>query len=498
MVLLEELTQQGCVVEFLDRPMSQDPHDQLLLQIRSAVAEYERTLIAERMRRGRLAKFRAGLLLPWTRPPYGYRLHPERPRDPAGVTLDAVEATVVADIFAAYLEPGASLMGVARGLHARGLPSPTGQAWWGLATLRGLLTNPTYTGQVYARRTRSRPAQIRRSATHPIGRPHDSAVPLPPEEWIPIARVPAIVTQEHFEMARAKLSRNQSFARRHNTVNTYLLRALVSCGHCQASCGARMVGSAHAGKRRHAYYICSGKAKPVLSHRTERCAARFIPASQLDALVWQDLCDVLTHPQSLTQALERAHGGHWLPHELRVRRENLRKARVSIDHQRQRLTDAYLRGVIPLDEYEHRRRDLNQKDTALGCQEDHLGAQADRQAAVAGLVTEMEEFCQRVQAGLSAATFEQKRQLVELLIDRVIVTDDHVEIHYVIPTTPESAQVRFCYLRTDYFRHPDLVEPPHLRRQQQVGVRRQLMARVRRGHPAPLALAEQGLFAHDP
>jgi DNA invertase Pin-like site-specific DNA recombinase len=59
--------------------MSADPHDQLLLQIRGAVAEYERTLIAERMRRGRLAKMRAGALLPWTRPPFGYRLDPDRP-----------------------------------------------------------------------------------------------------------------------------------------------------------------------------------------------------------------------------------------------------------------------------------------------------------------------------------------------------------------------------------------------------------------------------------
>ena len=32
--------------------MSQDPHDPLLLQIRGAVAEYERMLITERMRRG--------------------------------------------------------------------------------------------------------------------------------------------------------------------------------------------------------------------------------------------------------------------------------------------------------------------------------------------------------------------------------------------------------------------------------------------------------------
>jgi DNA invertase Pin-like site-specific DNA recombinase len=54
-LLLDELGRHGCQVEFLDHPMSQDPHDQLLLQIRGAVAEYERTLIAERMRRGRQA-----------------------------------------------------------------------------------------------------------------------------------------------------------------------------------------------------------------------------------------------------------------------------------------------------------------------------------------------------------------------------------------------------------------------------------------------------------
>ena len=77
-LLLEEITATGCQVHFLDRPMSQDPHDQLLLQIRGAVAEYERSLIAERMRRGRLRKLQAGVLLPWVRVPYGYRVDPDR------------------------------------------------------------------------------------------------------------------------------------------------------------------------------------------------------------------------------------------------------------------------------------------------------------------------------------------------------------------------------------------------------------------------------------
>jgi site-specific DNA recombinase len=123
-LLLEEIAATGCEVEFLDRPMSQDPHDQLLLQIRGAVAEYERSLITERMRRGRLRKLEAGLLLPWTKPPYGYRVDPERPRDPAGVRREEGEAAVAAEMFAWYAEEGRSLFGLAQRLRRDGVAPP--------------------------------------------------------------------------------------------------------------------------------------------------------------------------------------------------------------------------------------------------------------------------------------------------------------------------------------------------------------------------------------
>ena len=69
MVLIEEFEKGGCRVEFVERPMSSEPDDQLLLQIRGAVAEYERTLLSAKMRLGRLAKYKAGLLVPRTTPP---------------------------------------------------------------------------------------------------------------------------------------------------------------------------------------------------------------------------------------------------------------------------------------------------------------------------------------------------------------------------------------------------------------------------------------------
>jgi site-specific DNA recombinase len=59
-LLLEEFRRLGCQGVFLQHPISDDPNDQLLLQIQGAIAEYERAVLAERFRRGRLQQARAG------------------------------------------------------------------------------------------------------------------------------------------------------------------------------------------------------------------------------------------------------------------------------------------------------------------------------------------------------------------------------------------------------------------------------------------------------
>jgi len=445
MVLLEELEHHGCQVEFLDRPMGRDPQDQLLLQIRGAVAEYERTLIAERMRRGRQMKLRAGCLLPWTRAPYGYRLDPDRPRDPVGVTVDPAEAAVIREVFARFIEDHSSLFSLAKYLRALGIASPTGRPHWSPTTLRGILTNPSYTGQVFAGRWRSRPPRSRRSATHPIGRPSDSSIPTPAEQWMPVANIPALISEEQFKLAREKLDQNQAFARRHNTRHEYLLRALVSCGVCQSGCVCRTV---HPGYN---YYVCRGKGDAITSRRETSCSARYAPAQQLDDLVWKDLCALLTAPEQIAQALSRAHGGGWLPQELQARREQLRKGQCGLEQQMERLTDAYLLGVIPLPEYQRRRQVADERMQGLRTQAEQLDAQAGRHMKLAGWAASAADFCQRMQSGLADADFARRRQLVELLIDRIVVTGGEVEIRYVIPLSPDGERGRFCHLRKDYF-----------------------------------------------
>ena len=198
------------------------------------------------------------------------------------------------------------------------------------------------------------------------------------------------------------------------------------------------------------YYRCQRKRQVKRLQGDKKCSARHTPGQQLDDLVWQDLCQVLKHPETISQAIERLNAGQWLPQELQARCTNLKKAQTSLQQQIERLTQAYLAEVIALAEYQRCRAEIEGRLEALTTQERQLAAQARQQMDLVQLAQGTEAFCRRVQQGLETASFEHKRQLIELLIDRVVVSHDLVEIRYVIPTSPKGEQSHFCHLRIDY------------------------------------------------
>src|SRR5256886_13152064 len=136
------------------------------------------------MLRGRQAKLRAGTLLPWTTPPFGYRLDPERPRQASAVRVEPGGAVLVAQLFVWYLQPQATVYRLARRLTDLGVAAPTGKPRWDAASVRGILRNPAYTGRALPNRTRVVPARRRTSARLPDG-PGQSQAPRPEQDRIP-------------------------------------------------------------------------------------------------------------------------------------------------------------------------------------------------------------------------------------------------------------------------------------------------------------------------
>ncbi len=155
---------------------------------------------------------------------------------------------------------------------------------------------------MYAGRNHYRPATGRISPLKPVGGGNGSIDRVPVDDWIVVAQIPAIVSQEQFDVIQEKLKHNQSIASRNNKKHQYLLRAMVSCGLCHLACTGRMTNTGHA------YYACNGKRPLLQSPRTEKCPSRFLPVEQLDELVWTDLCEVLLHPECLAQVAHASPG----------------------------------------------------------------------------------------------------------------------------------------------------------------------------------------------
>jgi hypothetical protein len=110
-----------------------------------------------------------------------------------------------------------------------------------------------------------------------------------------------------------------------------------------------------------------------------------------------------------------------------------------------------------LAEFQRKRAELDRRQAALTAQQRQLDAAAGQRLELQTVADGIEAFCQTVRARLAAATFEQRRQLAELLIDRVIVTDDQVEIRYVLPTSPDGPHHPFCQVRKDHLDLEELV-----------------------------------------
>jgi len=178
-LVLDELARFGVAVHFTDAPdlAADDPQAVLLTQVQGVIVEYEKAKIAERYRRGKLFRARAGEITTW-KAPYGYRrVARSAASGPAHLEVYEPEAVVVRRIFTDRAG-GTTIREICRLLNADAVSSPTGRPTWGHSTLSRLLRNEAYVGRVYYNRTETVTAAAPARRTRQVARSH--------EEWISI------------------------------------------------------------------------------------------------------------------------------------------------------------------------------------------------------------------------------------------------------------------------------------------------------------------------
>jgi len=441
-LILDELERFGVKTIFLEGGAADDPLSKLMHQITGAVAEFERAKITERYRRGKLYRARCGEIVS-PDVPFGYVKIPRRDGVPAHAEIQEAEAVVVRRIFDAYVGRDLTVRQIAKELTLDRTPTSKNRGQWSWSAVDRILREEAYIGTYYYNRKQCVPID----GVYGKKRQRFKCTMRPKEEWIPIS-VPPIIDLATFHAAAGRARENEAFSPRNLQEGGYLLRQLVRCGRCGSSCSALTSKQTYGGKV-HAshYYSCLRTTSGFL--KQERCAQRRVRADVLDELVWEEVNSRLQDPALVLEAYQ----DHKAP-----RRDSSMEEGSSTEKDERllgqikfankelsRLLDAYQCGALELPELQKRRQLVNSKLEMLNREQELLRKMTAEKKKETDIKASLEEFAALVSSSLKRISFENKQKLLRMVLDKIVVNDWKVDVHYNIPlpkpTSPPERKV---------------------------------------------------------
>ncbi len=440
MILVEEFREHGVQVIFLKGSFDDTPEGTLMLNVHGAFAEYERVKITERTRRGKLHLARQGVLVGYLAP-YGYRFVRRNENQRAHVEIDEYQASIVRSMYRWLVEEQLSTRAIAQRLNEMGVPTARGAAQWQPTTAYRMLSRETFKGTfVYQKAQAVMPSHPQSTDRYHKKR-KSGRKPRPREEWIRI-RVPAIVEEVLWEAAQTQLAENGRYARRNNKKHQYLLRGLIRC----PVCGATYTGAVQHGLRR---YRCSNH-DPVVSSTGKKCLSGSMSADLVERLTWEAITETLKQPDVLVEEYQRRLEETSSRSGLEFERKQVSLALKRTQRQEDRITDAYINEAMELDRYKQEMSKLGQRREGLERALKDVDRRESQEKHSREALGQIESFCHRVAQGLDALNFEERQQLLRLVVERITLGDNTIRIETVIPTGDDDVQL--------HYRHPEALE----------------------------------------
>lgn len=333
--------------------------------------------------------------------PIGYRHVPKSDGEPARLEVIEAEAAVVREMFRLYIETG-SAAATAKRLNQQGLLTRGGKIW-GTSTVTATVLNPLYGGERALLRYRQSRSGKKPSSARVVSQINDWVL-MPGDH-------PPIVPPEIAAKARAiYLDKRQEHPRTRTGVNPWA--GLVVCGVC----GYRML-TYHPGHASLAF----------------RCRVAMMQgcSQRSFSIDWLEVEVLPAISRALDGAVDQAR-----KHSRKVVsiQPDRNRQLLALNRQLERLEVRFDNGIIGSDVYlaEHKRI----KAEIASLQEREL-PRPKRLVLPAPL--------DQMYANLahSPTATEDRRRLLRMVIDRIVITNDTAEVHMLpMPGVPEVVSVR--------------------------------------------------------
>ena len=424
-LVMDELRDAGIEVMFVTISAPKNSEDKILHGVRGLFAEYERAKIAERFRLGKKRAITEGRMIV-SRPLYGYTRTPNKGDMHGFYAINEDEAIVVRKIFTWIADEGLNIRKVVRRLQELQIPPKRSKRGvWNTSTITNMLRNEAYFGMAHWY------SSIAVEPKNPISKEKyrkvkkSSSKKRPKSEWMYVP-VPQIITEELFNRARARLAENAALSPRSKKYE-YLLGGRMYC-----MCGQRRTGAARQlGK--HLYYDCCEK---ILCFPLPRkCHENPINARVADKLVWDKIAGLMSSPELLTKQAERwVKANQSKPNDSLGDMVTIEKQIAKLKEEEERYTKAYGAGIFTMVQLREHIEPVREKISALELQLAKFNQEA-RHIDVTVLPgrEELKSFTDEARETLHDLSFEQKRAIVLNTVEKIIGTQQQLQVYGYIP-----------------------------------------------------------------
>ena len=380
----------------------------------AAVAGMELSSLRERVSMGKRGAAKAGRI-PVKALPYGYA------RGPHGEPqVDEYKSAVVRRIYQLSLD-GLGVRRIASTLTGEGIPAPSGGARWWSGSVQAILADETYTGVWYFGRKRTRVVEGGRRVER-MDKASQIAVP-----------VPVLIDRQAWEQVQAlKLERRKGSGGKRK--HFYLLSQQVTCSECGRGFSGQAMTSRKPEDAPRRFYRCAGS----LLHGLKCRPHPYVDADRLEQLVWDEVKDVVTDPDSFHAALGDADGSDVLDADVAL----AERALVKVSAEEDRAVWLYINGDIDDAMLTRQRRFITERLEAAQAVLDGLRGQQraewDRQAVADSITAWAGKLAERI-GDLDA---EGRRDVLRLVLEAVTIDgDDRVRLTFAAPAEFDDARM---------------------------------------------------------
>jgi site-specific DNA recombinase len=194
-----------------------------------------------------------------------------------------------------------------------------------------------------------------------------------------------------------------------------------------------LAGKARGDKR---YYRCNNVDKLVGSRA---CGGSYITADPVERAAWGAVSNSLKNPELLVDQYRKQLADSSVSNEFELAGKQIELALKRVIVQENRMTDAYRNEAIELDRYKVEMSKLRKRRIGLEKQQVELDRDRAQETQRESALEHLERFCQKVSIGLNTLSFEERQQLLRLVVERIIVKDNSVRVETVIPADGQKA-----------------------------------------------------------